>query len=83
MESLATLVLIILIGFAVVIIGAVTLSILSRIRKVPRVLGWISTSLLGLLTVWTWLAMGDRMGMYLGFPFIVCLLLMLIPREQK
>ena len=83
MESLALLVLYILIGFAVVIIAAVTFTILARIKKVPRVFGWISVSLLGLLTIWTWIAMTDRMGIFLGVPFLVCLALMLVPRNSK
>lgn len=83
MESLALLVLYILIGFAVVIIAAVTFTILARIKKVPRVFGWISVSLLGLLTVWTWIAMTDRMGIFLGVPFVVCLALMLVPRAER
>lgn len=82
MEDLALKVLYMLAVFAVVIIAAVTLTVLARMKKVPRVLGWISVGLLGGLTVWTWVSLTDRVGVFLGIPFIVCLALMLVPRSK-
>lgn len=82
MESLALFVTLLLIAILALAAIAVTLTVLSWNRKLPKPWGYSATGLLLLITVWCF-TISVPFGLFPAVPLLVCLGFVVFPKKAK